>query len=304
MYKLLYNSALTLVCLLPLACAVDDTELTPTDDVDVAVVNQPWTGSNPSIDAEFMGEIDAPPEGMTYLDFAYNGTTYYVTRSDGQLRRYSGGYNPVFQGYPAGTYHRLEYVDTSYSGWALISTNDATKKIRKNSQTYPSNIGNYPAGVTSISNIAARLINSGGLKLDIWITYSEGGVTKLRAGQYSVTTGVLTWEATAKSFGMYNLGLTYGSLPNNSFTVFSVINYTGSKFVWYTPPNLTATAEANFSYTDHAYLHSEGAYDRFAPDGLHYYRDGYFYGLDSYYNSATGRRGWVIARIPKSAIKP
>jgi hypothetical protein len=69
---------------------------------------------------------------------------------------------------------------------------------------------------------------------------------------------------------------------------------------------MTVMAENTQGYTDHSYAHpyDGNTRDTFGPVGFTYCsNDDYFYGLDQYYNSANGKRNWVIARMPGSAIR-
>jgi hypothetical protein len=236
----------------------------------------------------------------------------FLTRSDGRLQYYDydGVHAPTYVGYVAQNWNHLEYIN-SYD-WGMVANSDARQQIFYKASNVPVLMGSYPAGVTYVTDIAARA-RYGGLLLDIWIVVPNGGPsTAIRYGLYDKTKGYIAWNANNSGGMGYSSGFTYGPGPDGAYHLFSMLEYTRSYLLWWTPGSNgdagNASYEAglvNAGYTDHAYLHPEGHYDSFEPSGLSYLSyDNMYYGIDPYYNSQTGRHAWVLAKMPPSAIMP
>jgi hypothetical protein len=292
-------------CLLA-ACANDGSELelaAPSEHGESTVVaEQRWTAGNPDVDTEYLMEL-YPPAGVSYLDIAVGGGRVYMSRSDGHIDYYTDSYPSYpYVGYLPNTYQHLEWVQSAYN-WNLIASDDARRKIYYNTQNVPYLLGSYPAGVSSVFEIAAKSRNA--LELDIWVKHNGSAYGYIRHGVASKTLGRITWDSNYIGNSPYHHGFTYGSGPDGGWRIYSMLDYYSSAFVWYDIPSLNVSGEANFPYTEHAYLHPEGELDRFAPAGLAFSEsDYYYYGIDPYYNASTQRHGWVFAAIYVSSLHP
>ncbi len=127
-----------------------------------------------------------------------------------------------------------------------------------------------------------------------------GGLRVLREGEYRTIDGTITWQATTGGYGIYNTGLAFADGKPHA-----ILNFVPVKFVRYTPPTKQQSAwsselEQIDPFTEHAYLHPDGANDRFASPIEYRAADGYFYAIDTFVNAGTSK--WVIARLAKANI--
>ncbi|MFZ5897047.1 MAG: hypothetical protein ACOY0T_38670 [Myxococcota bacterium] len=289
-------------------CAIDaDSTHSESSDA-VGTVSQAATGSNPIIDAEFYGEMPALPAGVSYTDLGVNSSTIYLARSDRRVEVRTRQLNPPLTNTLQDVGEHIDWVQSG-SEWDLIAAHDGTKKIKRKASNTAVNMGNYPGGVNVIQAITATPVAGQPMKLKIFVIHGSWPNIVLRAGIHdrAVQPYSITWEATTVSAGPYSSGLAYGQDGSNVNRVFRILNYTVSRFHWYdvTTPSVTGYETGLAPYTDHAYLHPEGEYDKFAPVGFDQNSiDGYFYGIDQYVHHVTGRAAWVVARFSKANLRP
>jgi hypothetical protein len=281
-------------------CAVEAGDETLSDSA-TGEVSQAITKANPSIDAVFVANVtlQSPKTATTeYTDIAVSSSNIYLARSDGRIEvRSSTGTFTAFTSTARG--QKIEYI--SPGGWALLAANDSVRKIYKTAQgSSPVQLGEYPSGVTTLWAMTAA---PSGSSLKLYIIHADsGGLGVLRVGTYDPINGFIDWESTLRSWGPYNRGIAH-----SSSSIYTVVDFTKSYFSWKSTSTFSNSHEATFlaqGWTDHAYHHSSGVDDTFAPVGLQYFPDNNsFYGIDRFFPDSSSF-AWKIARIAKTSLKP
>lgn len=281
------------------ACGAD--AIDADSEYDIGASQAALTGSNPLVDADFLAEVtlQAPSAGVSYSDIAVGNGKIYLARSDGRVERRVRDSTAAFETFVTGgggSYEHLDYVQTG-TGWELIGSSNANRKIYRRVQNNGASLGSYPPGVNYVWDVAATEI-SGGLKLFI-IHPDSDNFARLRVGTYVTATSTLTWEGTTRDWGLYKHGLTF-----RGGNLYSVIDYTTSRFAWISTSTFATSSETGLSpYTEHAYRKaSNEAADRFNPRGLAYYSDDRFYGIDEFVSGSSRR--WYVARLLRTNLRP
>lgn len=282
--------------------AGDGAEIVGTDQ-------QATTGATPKIDAEFWGELPALPSGVSYTDLGVSSSQIFLARSDRKVEVRTRQFNPPLTNTLIDIGQHIDMVQFG-TDWDLVAANDSTQKIYRKSSNVPVIMGSYPAGVTAVQALTANPSAGATSKLKIWIVCGSFPNQVVRWGVHdrNVSPATIVWDGGSVAAGPYSTGLDYAQGEANTYKVFRMVNYTKSYFQWFDVADATLTGnEKTFyqTYTDHAYGHPEGEYDRFAPAGFDQnYADGYFYGIDEFANHSTGRHAWVVARLYRTNIKP
>jgi hypothetical protein len=300
----------TLIVMTTLACSAEHGDFLD-ESGETSVSRESSTGTNPIIDTDFMGELPALPAGVSYTDLGTSSAQFFLARSDRTLEVRSDSLGLLQTISEVG-----EHVDWVQTGenWDLIASNNSAQQIRRKASSGSSILmGNFPAGVTSVEALVGHQLNANEIR--IYIKAGAWPNQYVQTGTHYIprTPARITWDPSRAGLGPYEHDLTIapgpGALPQPP-RIYRVVNYTTSRFWWYsvyTPPTLpTQGGEDGLPpYTDHAYLHPEGEYDRFAPYGFDYRaQNDYFYGIDGFHNHITGRTAWVMAKMHRSRLKP
>lgn len=291
-------------------------------DGDIAELRADVTLGSPVVDVEFVAEI-SPPSGMTYKDLAIgvNIADVYLLRSDGKIEHRNGQYPGELWGVrPYSGISAIDWADPVPGiEYGLIAAQDSTRTITRALHNHVccgrEDMGSYPAGVTQVTDIAVVDDRPFGTPYPghhirrLYIIHWSGSTRVLRGGTYDHTLVPhrITWDAQTLDVGD-NLqdGLTHGVALPTPESIGEVKLFAGrwasqrARFQWWDTYNGMAYGIEGYGFTDHAYLHPEGALDTFAPRGIGY-GIGYFYGIDVYSN--LGRDAWVIARLPRTKIR-
>jgi hypothetical protein len=298
----------TLIVVTTLACSGEVGELPDGSDT-ISATGERATGTNPLIDAQYVGELPALPAGVAYTDLGVASEQLLLARSDRKLEVRNRTSLALLNTF-SNVGNHVDWIQTG-ENWDLIAANDSTQQIRRKASSGSSILmGSYPAGTTAVHALAAQ--QAVPTRLRIYVIGGTWPDFYLQSGTHDASTlpAIITWSPTKTPDGIYNQGLTIAPCPGamtSPSCAYRMINYTTAPFKWFSlgsPPQ--GSYEAGLApNTEHAYTHPEGEYDRFAPVGFDWRtQDNYFYGIDSFYNPTTGRFAWVVARIHRNFLRP
>jgi hypothetical protein len=263
--------------------SIDDSEM-PNGSTEQAMV-----GPNPELDATVIG---GAVDGY-YRDLAVTPGGIFLTRSsDGvvDLRSFNGAYVGSFgRNYANIDYHTdlgtVASSNTNSRVYVGISSGGSTASFA------------YPAGVTSVSDVAA--VKLSGDNYAIWIAYSAGYGPAMahRKGTYNRVTKSLTWDASPTCSLAYRSAL---AAKDNQMMTF--LSYTLLRFEKVNLQTCSITQEKFVApYQEHAYaVITEEDWDTVNPLGFDYF-NGKYYILDRY-RGYDGHMSQSIVTIPNNQI--
>ena len=288
------------------ACAVD-VDSTPTEGSEpIADSPEAATGANPITppDAQLSRELPELPAGVDYTGIAVADSLFYLARSDDRVETRDFLWGEL-KGTTVGVGKQIDWVDLQ--GWGVVAAQDSTQRIIRNATNVGTSIGSYPGGVTKVQALAVAPVPGSPTRVKIYVIHGNSPNQVLQVGEHNrhIQPFRISWEYVTTPAGAYSKGLTYGS-DGTTTRLFRIQNYETSPFRWYSPTApYTSGYETHLApYTEHCYSHPEGQLDKFAPVSFDYHTGGYFFGLDRYHNSLSGRSAWVVARLHRSMLRP